>query len=111
MRSIKICHIILIFSYILIALIVSGQDEEVTQLLPSDSEISPTPPPYVAYPTGGILMQYTTAGLNFIISMAEKATVKLMKDFPIPDTEGTGYSVTNAKVNSFDPPKYQVQIM
>jgi len=60
---------------------------------------------------GGILMQYTTNGLNYIIGMAEKATVTLMKDFPIPDSDGSGYSVTKVKVNSFDPPKYTVRIL
>uniref|UniRef100_A0A915IF80 Uncharacterized protein n=1 Tax=Romanomermis culicivorax TaxID=13658 RepID=A0A915IF80_ROMCU len=102
-----------------------GQDDEETTATTEadeDEESSTTPSGPLdyaqllrlnatSYPTGGIIVQFTENGLTYIVGMAEKATVKVMREFPIPDTEDTGYSVKNVKVLKFSEPKLKARFI
>lgn len=67
--------------------------------------------PLTYYPNGGVLVQYTKNGLDYIIRMAEKAVVKFMKEFPIPDTDQDGFSMKKVKVNEFEQPQLHTRFV
>jgi len=57
---------------------------------------------------GGVVIQLTNKGLEFVTRNAEKAAGKLLRDFPIPNIEKDGNSVSNVKILSWQEPKIQV---
>lgn len=106
-----------IFTVLILNLSSQGQqEEETTTDIPNYGDndqsetidVSNAPADYsrlglqATYPNGGVLIQYTQTGLDYVIKMVEGAVVKLLHNFRIPDTEQDGFSLKSVKVNHFE---------